>query len=223
SMPTPLQYIDTARIHLYSKYDTLWYRSPFVFREREGVPRSYEVLGEWRPGVEYSFEVDSLAFTDIYGMVSDAFKQGLKVKTEDSYATVLVSLTGMSDKTVVVQMLSSSDAVVKETTTRNGNAEFYYVKPGTYYMRMFIDTNNNGIWDTGDYETGRQAETTYYYPEEFECKAKWDLTLTWNPTAKSLDKQKPEKITKQKPDKEKAVKQRNAERAKKKGIPYPGD
>ncbi|MCD8203246.1 MAG: Ig-like domain-containing protein, partial [Prevotella sp.] len=100
SMPTPLQYIDTARIHLYSKYDSLWYRSPFVFREQKGVPRSYEVLGEWRPGVEYSFEVDSLAFTDIYGMVSDAYKQGLKGKTEDSYATVLISLTGMSDTTV---------------------------------------------------------------------------------------------------------------------------
>ncbi|MCD8296349.1 MAG: Ig-like domain-containing protein [Prevotella sp.] len=223
TMPVPLQYIDTASIHLYSKYDTLWYRSPFVLREQDGVPRSYEVLGEWRPDVEYSFEVDSMAFTDIYGRVSDAYKQGLKVKTEDAYATVLISLTGMSDTTVVVQLLNSSDAVVKEVSTRNGNAEFYYVKPGTYYMRMFVDSNKNGVWDTGEYAVRRQAETTYYYPEEIECKAKWDLTLTWDPTAKRLERQKPEKITKQKPDKAKEIKKRNAERASKKGIPYPGN
>ncbi len=223
SIPTPLQSVDTACIHLYSKIDTLWYRSPFLFREQEGVPRSYEILGEWRPGVEYSLEIDTLAFTDIYGKSSLPHKQGFKIKTEDSYATILVSLTGMSGSTVVTQLLNNNDAVIKEVTTNDGNAEFFYIKPGTYYMRMFVDSNQNGIWDTGDYALGRQAELTYYYPEAIECKAKWDMTLTWNPTAKSLEQQKPEVITKQKPDKVKEIKSRNAERASKKGIPYPGN
>ena len=104
----------------------------------------------------------------------------------------------------------------------NGRAEFFYIKPDTYYARMFIDTNNNGVWDTGDYAADRQAETTYYYPDKIECKAKWDLTLTWNPTSRSLNLQKPMTITKQKPEKEKTIKRRNLERAEKLGIPYPG-
>ena len=222
TVPTPLASADTSRIHLYSKHDTLWYRSPFVLRPKPGQHRTYELLGEWRPGIEYSLEVDTMAFTDIYGKTSAPKKQGFKVKTEDSYATLLFDITGMADTTVVVQLLNSQDVMVKEVSTSNGRAEFFYIKPDTYYARMFIDSNNNGIWDTGDYAADRQAETTYYYPDKIECKAKWDLTLTWNPTSRSLNLQKPMTITKQKPEKEKTIKRRNQERAEKLGIPYPG-
>lgn len=221
-MPAPLAKVDTSCVHLYSKYDTLWYRSPFVLRPKEGVNRTYELLGEWRPGIEYSLEIDTMAFTDIYGKTTAPFKQGFKVKTEDSYATLMFDITGMADTTVVVQLLNTSDAMVKETSTTNGRAEFYYIKPGTYYARMYVDSNKNDKWDTGDYAADRQAETTYYYPEKIECKEKWDLTLTWNPMSRSLDRQKPLEITKQKPEKEKTIKRRNQERASKLGIPYPG-
>ena len=221
-MPAPLAKVDTSCVHLYSKYDTLWYRSPFVLRPKEGVNRTYELLGEWRPGIEYSLEIDTMAFTDIYGKTTAPFKQGFKVKTEDSYATLMFDITGMADTTVVVQLLNTSDAMVKETSTTNGRAEFYYIKPGTYYARMYVDSNKNGKWDTGDYAADRQAETTYYYPEKIECKEKWDLTLTWNPMSRRLDRQKPLEITKQKPEKEKTIKRRNQERASKLGIPYPG-
>ena len=222
TVPTPLASADTSRIHLYSKHDTLWYRSPFVLRPKPGQHRTYELLGEWRPGIEYSLEVDTMAFTDIYGKTSAPKKQGFKVKTEDAYATLLFDITGMADTTVVVQLLNSQDVMVKEVSTSNGRAEFFYIKPDTYYARMFIDTNKNGIWDTGDYAADRQAETTDYYPDKIECKAKWDLTLTWNPTSRSLNLQKPMTITKQKPEKEKTIKRRNQERAEKLGIPYPG-
>lgn len=221
TMPAPLASADTSRIHLYSKHDTLWYKSPFVLRPKPGVHRTYELLGEWRPGIEYSLEIDTMAFTDIYGKTSAPKKQGFKVKTEDSYATILFDITGMADTTVVVQLLNSSDAVVKEAATDNGRVEFYYIKPDTYYARMFIDSNRNGIWDTGDYTADRQPETTYYYPDKIECKAKWDLTLTWNPVSRSLNLQKPMAITKQKPEKEKTITRRNQERAAKLGIPYP--
>lgn len=221
TMPAPLASADTSRIHLYSKHDTLWYKSPFVLRPKPGVHRTYELLGEWRPGIEYSLEIDTMAFTDIYGKTSAPKKQGFKVKTEDSYATILFDITGMADTIVVVQLLNSSDAVMKEAATDNGRVEFYYIKPDTYYARMFIDSNRNGIWDTGDYAADRQPETTYYYPDKIECKAKWDLTLTWNPVSRSLNLQKPMAITKQKPEKEKTITRRNQERAAKLGIPYP--
>ena len=221
-MPVPLIAADTSRIHLYSKHDTLWYNSPYVLRHKDGKLRTYELLGEWRPGIEYSLEIDTMAFTDIYGKVSAPYKTGFKIKTEDSYASVLVDITGMADTTVVAQLLNKSDEVVKEVSTGNGRAEFFYVAPGTYYMRMFVDSNGNGKWDTGEYAADRQPETTYYYPEKIECKAKWDMTLTWNPLSRPLFRQKPAEITKQKPEKEKTIKRRNLERAQKLGIPYPG-
>ena len=214
----PIAEADTSRIHLYTKIDTLWYQSRYELRKRSEL--EYEFLGEWRPEQEYSLEIDSAAFGDIYGRFCNAVKQGFKVKSNDAYSTLLVTLTGMSGKNVVAQLLNASDNVVKTALTKNGQAEFFYVNPATYYLRIFEDTNDNGLWDTGDYDLDLQPEPVYYYHEEIECKAKWDVTRTWDPTAKPLNEQKPSKIKKQKGDKQKTIKNKNAERAKQLGIKY---
>lgn len=218
SAPCPLMVADSTKIHLYSKHDSLWYESKFLFRQINTL--EYELLGEWHPTIEYSLEIDSAAFIDIYGNATKATKNGFGVKSEDAYSTIIITLAGMNGKNAIVQLLTSNDGVYKETKTTNGQAEFYYVKPGDYYMRMYIDENNNGKWDTGDFDQDLQPETVYYYPDVLQCKAKWDLTQTWNPTARETFRQKPEKITKQKPDKEKTMKKRNADRAKSLGIEY---
>jgi uncharacterized protein (DUF2141 family) len=217
---TPLAVADTSKIHLYSKHDTLWYRSPFLVREKVNVPRTYEVIGEWRPDVEYSLEIDSAAFVDIYGSVSDAAKKGFKVKSNDAYSTIFMTLDGMRGKNVVAQLVSSTDAVMKEVRTQTGYAEFFYVNPNTYYLRIFVDENNNGKWDTGNYDEGRQAETIYYYPSKIECKEKWDFTETWSPLRGSSTSLKPAELVKQKAEKAKTIKNRNLERAKKLGIEF---
>lgn len=218
SFPTPLAKVDTAAIHLYAKHDTLWYRAPMEFLPLEN--RKYELRGEWRPDIEYSLEVDSAAFEDIYGLASKPIKQGFKVNSLDTYGTLLVNITSLHDLPLIVQLLDAQDKMVKETKTVNGVAEFYYLKPQKYYMRLIVDRNNNGKWDTGNYDNDQQAEEVYYYPEAIECKAKWDLTESWDPLARELSLQKPGAITKQKPDKEKKVKNQNVQRAAKLGIQY---
>ena len=215
---TPLASVDTAAIHLYSKHDTLWYNAPLEFNHVRG--REYELRGEWRPDIEYSLEIDSAAFVDIYGKVSPPFKQGFKVKSFDEYGTLLLNIPTMTDTTIVVQLLDAGDKIIKEVTTNQGVAEFYYVSPSTYYVRMYIDSNRNGEWDTGLYSANRQPETVCYFPKEIEIRAKWDFTETWNPLATPVIQQKPAAVTKQKPDKDKKIKNQNARRAEQLGIEY---
>ena len=224
TFPVPLARCDTQAIHLYSMIDSLWYRSRVEVRPRKGRLRELEVRAEWRPGIEYSLEIDSAAFEDIYGHVSRPIKNGLKVRSEDEYGTLMVNVEGMErGKDIYVQLLNSSDAVVKEAKVVDGTADFFYMSTGEYYMRAFVDDNGNGEWDTGDYSLKLQPEEVFYYEKMVELKAKWDITLTWNPRKTRLDKQKPMEITKQKPDEEKKVKNRNAERAKELGIEYVKD
>lgn len=218
TFPSPLAAIDSAKLHLYARHDSLWYRAAFEFEHVRG--REYLFRGEWRPEIEYSLEIDSAAFTDIYGRVSDAVKQGFVVKGLDDYSTLLVSINGMEDSVLVVQLLDGSDKVVKQVEARDGQAEFYFLKPGKYYMRLFADRNGNGIWDTGDYARDLQPEPVYYYPDAIECRAKWDVSRSWNPVARPRWMQKPGDITKQKAEAQKKQKSQNAERARRLGIEY---
>ena len=221
-MPTPLASLDTAAIHLYSKIDSLWYRAPFVFRSNNNMLRHYQIVADWHPATEYSLEVDSMAFVDIYGLVSNPYKQGLKVRSLDEFATVELQLTGIGDTGIVVQLIDKSDKLIQQVrAAADRTATFFYVNPGTYYARAFVDRNGNNVWDTGDYDADRQAEDVYYYSKEIECKAKWDATLTWNLTAKPRNSQKPGALVKQKSEKEKKkLQNRNIERARQLGIEY---
>ena len=220
-MPSPLAQCDTAAIHLYTKIDTLWYRTPFEFSRKESSLRTYDFVAEWQPGTEYSLEIDSAAFVDIYGVASEAYKQGIKVRSMDEYATLLFQLSGVSDTTVIVELLDQGDKPIKRVRAEDGQVEFFYLKPSTYYARAFIDRNGDGEWSTGDYLQDRQAEEVYYYPQMIECKAKFDVTLSWNLTGTSLTRQKPAAITKQKPDKERQkLRNRNTERARQMGKEY---
>jgi len=218
--PTPLARIDTAMFHLYVKHDTLWYNAPFeidtinlspyAMAQNERSIRHLRIRAEWRPGLEYSLEIDSAAFVDIYGKTSKQSKN----------ATLLMNISGMEGKHLVVQLLDKSDKKIKETTTDNGVAEFFYLPEGQYFVRMFVDENGNNKWDTGKYSEGKQPETVYYRHEPIECKQKWDLTITWNPNERIATEQKPAELTRKKSDNKRRIQNRNEERAKKLGITY---
>ena len=220
--PTPLERLDTTAIHLYSKIDSLWYRAPFEFYQREGMLRNYELVADWRPDTEYSLEFDSLAFVDIYGLTSLPMKKGIMVQSPDDFSTLEVQVSGVSDTTMVVQLLDKGgNCLQQQRTGADMSVIFYYVSPGSYYLSAFNDRNCNGVWDTGLYDEHRQAEEVYFYPDDVECKEKWDITKTWNVLAKPLYEQKPGTLIKQKSDKQKKkLQNRNVDRAKQLGIEY---
>lgn len=216
----PLKDVDTNHVRLFShpSGDSLWYKEPYELKRISN--EEFQVKAAWKPGTEYSFEADSTAFETIYGTMSGKLKQGLKVRGEDAYASLIMTISGMQGRHIIAQLLDGQSKIVKQSFTDNGQAEFYYLKPGKYFMRIIVDANNNKKWDTGNYDTNLQPEEVYYNPDEIECKAKWDLTLTWNPTSRPLYQQKPEAIKKQKADKEKSIQHRNVKRAQELGIQY---
>ena len=221
-IPTPLEKADSSAVHLYSKVDSLWYRVPFVFRQLDAVMRQFEIVAEWQPETEYSLEIDSAAFVDIYGLASEAVKKGIKSKSLDEFASLVFRLSGVRDTGIVVQLLNREDKCLRQIRTGpDREAAFFYLDPGKFYARAFVDRNGNNLWDTGNYDEDLQPEDIYYFSGEIECKAKWDITKEWDLIAKPRNLQKPGALIKQKDNKEKKKKQnRNAERARKLGIEY---
>ena len=207
----PLDSVDMSKIHFSVKVDSIFQPTRFLFRQVPGDIMTYRLYAEWEPDTTYQVEIDTAAFVNIYGKRCEAQKRTITLKSLDNYSTLFVVLQG-SFTNPYVQLLDGNDKVVKTIKAQNNKADFYFLNPGTYYMRMFCDTNGNGVWDTGDYDTRLQPEPVYYYPDPLTLKARFEISQDWNPTARPLAKQKPAKITKQKPDKAKTIKNRNAER-----------
>lgn len=209
----PVVQINDTAIHLFKKVDTLWVDEPHFFRQRKHSLRGYELLGEWKPGTEYKVVIDSMAFTGLYGLHTKQQETTLKFKSLDQYSTFFLTIQ-QAKPTYVVQLLEG-DKVARQKRVEKGHADFYFLKPGTYHVRIFNDRNGNGTWDTGLYETKTQAEEVYYFPGSVKTRENWDYTQEWNPTALPIDLQKPNDIKKQKSD-TKERKSKNAEREAKK-------
>lgn len=215
----PVQSIDTAAIHVDVKVDTLWNEERFILISDTVAPRKYYILSDWKPGNEYRLRIDSTAIKSIYGLHTDKVENTVKIKTLEEYGTLYLNIKGIEGN-AVVQLLNSSDAVVREQKVKKNNTcDFYFLQPNTkYYIRMYIDSNNNGKWDTGLYDKKVQPEEVYYYPKVWEMKANFEFEEDWDVKAAPLDRQKLDEIKKQKPEEAKKIKDRNKERAKKLGL-----
>lgn len=230
---TPIAYVDTTKIRLSARNDTVWEPRPYLLEDKPtymGIPacqaiRQYRLShaaadGLWEMATEYRLELDSAAFIDIYGKASLSTGKTMRVKAEEDFTTITFNVIKTDTIPYVGQLLDTGEKIVRQTVAYDGVLRFEYVKPGQYYLRIFADDNGNGRWDTGIYNEIQQPEMVYYYPEKIECKAKWPVQISWNPASVDLTRQKPSAIIKQKPDKEKKIKNQNAERARKLGIPY---
>ncbi len=208
----PIAPIDSSAVHFKIKVDSLWNDAPFHFEPVAGDPRRYRLFAEWELEQQYTFEIDSAAVQGRLGHTNKPYKLDLRVPKEDSYGALFIQCLAQ-DTGIVVQLMNNSDKPVRtERANAQGRADFFYLKPGDYYLRCFIDRNGDGIWTTGDYDKGIAPEETFYFPQAITVKAQWEIDQEWNLRGIEAMKQKPLQITKQKADKKKDVKARNRER-----------
>ena len=196
----PIASIDQNKIHLEIKRDTLWIpiQSNALRQVDDCNPMRYWLPFSTLPDSTYRLTIDSAAVTSVYGLHNDALKKELKVRGLEEYANVYfkVNYTGKA----FVELLASGEKVVRTATVRNGAFELLNVPPSTYYLRLIIDNNGNGKWDTGNYLNHLQPEEVYYYPKKMRLRANWDIDENWNIYQTALDLQKPEEIKRNKPE-----------------------
>lgn len=208
----PVTAPDSAAVRFKIKVDSLWEDAPFRFLPIAGSPRKFQLSAEWDLEQVYSLEIDSGAIRGALGHTNKLIKQDFRTRKEEEYGALYIN-TLTKDTTIIVQLLNTSDKPVRtERTKPNGFAEFIYLKPGDYFIRCFIDKNGDGVWTTGDYDSGTSPEEVFYFPQAIPVKAKRELSQDWDFRSIAWMKQKPAKITKQKPDKTKDIKARNKER-----------
>lgn len=206
----PLSSYDASMIHLSSVVDSTFTPIPFVFEQSGKNIRTYNLYAEWRPGETYMLTIDSAAFKGLYGGVSKMFEQKMTYRTLDDYAVLYLTIPHTGNDAVVE--LVSGEKVVNRVRTENNKCAFYFINPGKYSLRLFMDKNGNSKWDTGSYEDKLQPEEVYYYPHMLDLRALFEYEQDdWDIKA-PLNTQKPLEITKQKPDKEKKKMNRNATR-----------
>lgn len=212
----PIAAIDTSRIEFVQKVDSEYVSMPYLLLPDSISPSLYTLYAEWEPKATYELRADSLTFTSILGHNAQTFRSTIRVRATEEFGSLYLNLNNMRLKdgeVAYVELLGKNDSPQRREEVRDGKVDFYYLKPADYYLRLFIDRNGDGKWTTGNYDQQLQPEEVFYFPRPITIRANWEMEQAWDVRGIARDKQKPAAITKQKPDKQKTIKNRNAERA----------
>lgn len=97
----------------------------------------------------------------------------LPIMDEEEYGTLEGEIKG-AKKPFIVELLDEKFEVVKTST--KPTYQFSYLKPALYSIRVIIDENQNGKWDTGDFKTRKLAEPIFFYPDIIKVKKNFVLS-----------------------------------------------
>lgn len=204
---TPIERYSREAFHLQRKLqnDTIFYPAEIksiALRDSTLNRRDLMLKVDWEPGAAYTLAVDSLAMIDIYGLQTKPLKVDFNVRKMEEYGNIVFNIPAVRDS-AIVELLDGTEKIVLRAPVKSHRAELLNLLPGKYYARLFIDRNGNGKYDTGNYDMHLQPEETVYYPGAINLKKNWDVEQTWDIYATPIDKQKPEAIKKNKPERKK--------------------
>ena len=197
---TPVASFDTTTVKLEWLVDSVWYPLPSPVISLIDSLNTLKYIGDykWSPGEKYRLTVDSAAIYDIYGLTNDPISHEFTVKKLDEYSSLAFNISGLEGRPAVVEVLDGSDKVVAAAPVKGNIGRVEYLSPGTYYARLFIDADTNGVYSTGILDS-IQPEEVYYYPKKITLKKNWGIEQPWDIYELPIDLQKPLDVKKNKP------------------------
>jgi len=190
---TPLLDFCADSLHLTTKEDTIMVPVPFQIERKDSSAMTLNIIASFQPKGIYTLSIDSGAMHDIYHLANNKKESKLTVRSEEEYATITVFIHPFHEQ-AYIQLLNGKDQPVRTMKASEKGTEFKYMDAGTYYMRIFIDANDDGKWTTGEFKTHRQPEEVYYFQKKLNLKANWTFEQHFDWQAIPVLDQKPADI-----------------------------
>jgi uncharacterized protein (DUF2141 family) len=173
---TPIIKVDNSKISIIDK-DTLAVDfTTFISKNKSKlyieIPKKYSD--------KYKIDILPKAITDIYEITNDSLTLNLSTKTLEDYGTINLDLQSELDANFIVELTrENGDLVRQKIIDKPQVINFKLLPPGNYIIKVLIDENRNGKWDTGDFLLKKQPERIKFFETVIELKANWDDNETF--------------------------------------------
>ena len=154
---------------------------PFTTSINENLDQ-IDIEFEVSPSDNYRVFILPEAIKDVRGVSNDTLQYNVVSQTLEDYGNVYLDVIRNSESKFILHMINSNGEIIREFKNVNQDTtyNFDYVRSGKYTFRLIEDANNNDIWDTGNYLKKIKPESVYYFLNELEVRANWDLNETFN-------------------------------------------
>ncbi|MDR2222349.1 MAG: Ig-like domain-containing protein [Flavobacteriaceae bacterium] len=169
---TPYAKINSKLVTVTNK-DSL--KIPFDIVE-DKVNQKLSFTFEKKENEKYTINLLPGAITDFFGKPNDTLNYKLNTNQFSDNGNLIVNLQGVKRFPIIVEIINEKEEVIaSKISTKETRIEFNLLPPRKYFIKVIYDDNKNGKWDPGYYWDRRQAEETFFYPEEIDVRANWDI------------------------------------------------
>lgn len=124
-------------------------------------------------------EAEKGAFINILSDSSSVFE--LKYPFQKSNELGLIAgaiqkIDSLKNGQYIIQLLNTQNGkIAKELISKDGKFLFENIRPDEYSIRIIVDSNSNGIWDTANFSKGLQPERIILFKEPIKVKANFEF------------------------------------------------
>jgi hypothetical protein len=121
------------------------------------------------------------AITDFFGQHNDSIKYRISTRSKSDYGYLSVQLIHQKEVPLLVELVTDKGVLVQSLAPGKVKDiyEFKDITPGKYFVRVLVDENQNGEWDSGSFLQKKQPEPVIYFPKLLEIRPNWTIQETF--------------------------------------------
>ena len=162
-------------------------KSQMRLLDRDSIPVPFEVSVEDPHRVLFDFDIlpndnyrlDVLpgAITDFFNASNDTLQMQFRTQKPADYGSLYLQLVGVPSYPIIVQLTDENENLVRSLpiAAPQRRVVFSNLQPKKYYVRLIVDENNNGKWDSGRFLDRRFPEKVYHHEPLLDVRANWEL------------------------------------------------
>lgn len=169
----PITKIDPSKV-LFIDKDSV--QVPFQLVPEENTNR-VKLLFDKKINNNYRLTLLPSTFIDIFNTKNDSLRYIFNTKEPEDYGSIILTISNENSSPVIIELLSESNKTIirRKVVSKSSSVEFDLLPAGRYLIRSIVDTNENSMWDTGNYLNKIQPEKVIYYPKVFNIRANWHI------------------------------------------------
>ncbi|MDY3521789.1 Ig-like domain-containing protein [Riemerella anatipestifer] len=155
------------------------HQQPFKARIAETSPNTIIIESDFQKEKKYRLFIPKESVSSFYKSNAKPYVFEFEADTPQNYGSVTIRLKNKPSAPFWIELLDQQNKVLSSRKTTEAEHKFTELKPSTYYIRILVDNNGNGIWDTADLATNTLAEDYFVFPKKIEARQLWDLVEDW--------------------------------------------
>ena len=154
-------------------------KQEFMAEISDKNPFEIGIKSDFKEGKKYSLTIPKETVSSFFEKNKVSKRFDFEADKIENYGDLSITLENAPEQKFWIQLINESGAIAYSKYGHEKQINFKSLKPGKYELRILVDENENGIWDTADFAGNIFAEPVYIFEKKIEVRPLWDIRETW--------------------------------------------